>query len=130
MPILAMIRYSKLKAGVMLVLALALLNGLSSQAYAPVPLPEPLQSSVAEYSPHHAAQDDSTHQQAAHADCPGSDAVCKTKCAWTCLLSQAVLAVAGPVSIETRFVTELPAYYPSVNLHAYLDMRLRPPIRA
>jgi hypothetical protein len=130
MPILAMIRHSKLKAGAILVLALALLNGMFSQAYGPVPLPEPLQSSVAAHSQHHAGQDDATHQQPAHADCLGSDAVCKTKCAWSCQLSQAMPVVASPLSIETRFSMELPAYFPSVNLISYLDIGLRPPITA
>ena len=130
MPILAMIRHSKLKAGAILVLALALLNGLFSQAYGPVPLLEPLQISVAAHSQHHAGQDEAMHQQSAHSDCPGSDAVCTTKCAWSCQLSQAIAVITSPLSIEPRFISELPVFFPSVNLIPYLDIGLRPPISA
>jgi hypothetical protein len=67
------------------------------------------------------------HETAKPADC-GSDAICKTQCAWHCLLSQAMQPLTGMLAARTQIADKLPAYYSAMQPKSWLDLNLRPPI--
>jgi hypothetical protein len=113
----------------MLLLALALLNGLFIQAYSSVPLPlSAAHTMPVAHESGHSGGEHVDHAQAVQNDCLTSDAVCKTKCAWSCQLSQAVTMLASPMPIVIRYAIEVPVYFKHERPSSFLDLGLRPPI--
>ena len=136
MSIIAQIRNSKQCIRVVVLLALALINGLYSQSYSAIPISSNIQLEIsANHSQHSESagqvmgSEHSMHQVAQYADCT-TDAVCKSQCAWHCLLTQVVHPVALSIDASAVFVTIVPSYQSKITAAAVFETKLRPPIFA
>lgn len=134
MSIISQIRNSKQCLLVVVLLALALINGLYSQSYIAIPVnssPQPEMSANhsqhSESSDHVMNSEHSAHQLAQFSNCT-SDAVCKSQCAWHCLLTQVVQPVALTIDASTVLVSIVPSYQSKITATAVVETKLRPPI--
>lgn len=125
MPLIAHIRQSKNTVWAIALLAIAMLNGLFIQAYSPIPLQMTITHTMSEDGGEHLG-----HEQPAPMDCSTSDSVCKTQCAWSCQLSQAVPMLDNAMPVAARYSTEIPVYFKHERTSSLLDRGLRPPISA
>ncbi len=134
MSIIAQIRNSKQCIRVVVLLALALINGLYSQSYSAIPVNSNIRLEMSanhsqhiENADHVMSSEQSTHQVAQYADCT-SDAVCKSQCAWHCLLTQVVQPVAFSIDASAVLVTIVPSYQSKITATAVVETKIRPPI--
>jgi hypothetical protein len=134
MSIIAQIRNSKQCLRVVVLLALALINGLYSQSYSAIPVKSNTQLAMSanhsqhiESADHVMSSEHNTHQVAQYADCT-SDAVCKSQCAWHCLLTQVVQPVAFSIDASAVLVTIVPSYQSKITATAVVETKIRPPI--
>ena len=122
------IRASKRSFHVALLVMLSLFNGLYIQSITVMPsAPSHQHAENASHSDHSGNSEHAMHGVAKLADC-GSDAVCKTQCAWHCQLSQAMQPLLGIQSSREQIANQLPTYYSAIQVSPWSDSRLRPPI--
>jgi hypothetical protein len=134
MSIIAQMRNSKQCLRVVVLLALALIYGLYSQSYSAIPVNSNAQLEMSASHSQHSESPDlamssehSAHQVAQYGDCT-SDAVCKSQCAWHCLLTQVVHPVAWSIHASAVLVAIVPSYQSKFAATAVFESKLRPPI--
>ncbi len=129
MAIIQRIQQSKHCFYTVLLLALSLLNGLYSQTYSAMPMASSnTHTTNVSYMQHPESSEHAMHETVKHGDCLGSDAVCKTQCAWHCQLSQAIQPLPSMLSIRLEIANQLLTYSPSSIASAKPELSLRPPI--
>jgi hypothetical protein len=128
MALIQQIRASRRSFHTALLVAFSLLNGLYIQSVTVMPLaPNHPHAEMSSHTGHSENAAHAMHEAAKPADC-GSDAVCKTQCAWHCQLSQAMQPLSGVAIAHAQIIHQSPSYYSAIQPKSWLDLKLRPPI--
>lgn len=129
MSIIQRIQQSKHSLYTVLLLALSLLNGLYSQTYSAIPMASNnTHTTIVSYVQHPESSEHAMHETVKHGECLGSDAICKTQCAWHCQLSQALQPLPTRLNVPEQIASQLPTYQASIALTTSPELGLRPPI--